>query len=49
MYASWSPTRYVALYVLECPDVRFDDVVIGAPWYGNDNGGSALVYHGQQP
>ncbi|MCA9492559.1 MAG: FG-GAP repeat protein [Myxococcales bacterium] len=27
----------------------YDDVVIGAPWYGNDNGGSALVYHGQQP
>ncbi|MCA9492558.1 MAG: VCBS repeat-containing protein, partial [Myxococcales bacterium] len=27
----------------------FDDIVVGAPWYGNDHGGSAFVYRGRRP
>jgi hypothetical protein len=26
--ASWSPTGYTALFIAECPEVRFDDVVV---------------------
>ena len=25
--ASWSPTKYTALFIAECPEVRFDDVI----------------------
>lgn len=28
MPASWTPTGYTALFIAECPEVRFDDVMV---------------------